>query len=400
MDPHQDRRRGHFHRGRRGSDRRGFDRRTPAPPQPPQTRDQIDVEQIMREIRARIAQRQGVELSHQQIDELAARRLEYILDPRAVKPEFLDRLRRTADDAVERQETRLPAEPVYEFEGTTLYDSHRAILRFIRRLLNPLLKLFFNPNPLIRALHLQAKLNVEAAERDAARDRRQAEWNALHYTIVQRLVTEVSRLSLEVQALSARVESLGARVDFADRRVRAVEGTVHQQRPGGRPAEPSAPARPPEAGPSAEAVPDTGPAEGGRRRRRRRRGRRGATVAAESATTAGVAGPGPAATGGELEAGGALEVEDELEADAEPDPAVEPEGGADRDAGADPEIRGEVEAGGIDVPLEPEPAAWTSDSLPAPAPPDAPEAEAAPPAEEPAPAPPPAAEGDDRDRLE
>ena len=110
MDPNQDRRRGHFHRGRRGPDRRGFDRRAPAQPQPPQGRDQIDVEQIMREIRARIALRHGVELSHQQIDDLAARRLEYILDPRAMKPEFLDTLRRSADEAVQRQEKRLPAE--------------------------------------------------------------------------------------------------------------------------------------------------------------------------------------------------------------------------------------------------------------------------------------------------
>lgn len=257
-----------------------------------QGRDQLDVEQIMREIRARIAQRQGVELSHQQIDDLAARRLEYILDPRAMKPEFLDTLRLSADEALARQEKRLPAEPVYVFEDTTVYDSHRAILRGIRKLLNPLLKLFLNPNPLIRALHQQAKLNVEAAERDAARDRQQAEWNALHYRIVQRLVAEVSRLSLEAQALATRVESLGGRVDFNDRRVRAMEGTVHQLRPAGRPPDappagrppdaplagrpPDAPpVRPPEVPQAADGAPEAAPAEGGRRRRRRRRGRRG-----------------------------------------------------------------------------------------------------------------------------
>jgi hypothetical protein len=298
MDPNQDRRRGHFHRGRRGSDRRGFDRRPPAQPQPPQGRDQVDVEQIMREIRARIAHQQGVELSSQQIDELAARRLEYVLDPRAMKPEFLDRLRRSADEAAARHGKRLPAEPVYVFEDTTLYDSHRAILRFIRRLLNPLLKLFFNPNPLIRALHLQAKLNVEAAERNEERDRRQDEWNALHYAIVQRLVTEMSRLSLDVQALATRVESLGARVDFADRRVRAAESAVPQSRPGGRPPD-TTPARLPDvaAAPPAEgapAAPEGAHAESGRRRRRRRRGRRGGGLGMESAPTAGLSVPAPA----------------------------------------------------------------------------------------------------------
>jgi len=286
MEQNQERRRGHFHRSRRGADRRGLDRRTPAQGQNPPARDQLDIEQIMREIRARIAQRHGIELTHQQIDDLAARRLEYILDPRAMKPEFLDRLRRTADEVVDREQTRPPSEPVYVFEDTTFYDSHRPILRFIRKLLNPLLKLFFNPNPLIRALHLQAQLNVETAERNATRDRRQAEWNALHYRIIQRLVTEVSRLSLEAQALSARVESLGGRVDFNDRRVRGLEGTMHQARPAARAPETPAPATTPEPGAPPDTGTDTGQTDVARRRRRRRRGRRG---------TMGVPEPGQAA---------------------------------------------------------------------------------------------------------
>jgi hypothetical protein len=341
MDPHQDRRRGHF-RGRRGPDRRGFDRRPPAQGPPVQGRDQLDVEQIMREIRARIAQRQGVELSHQQIDDLAARRLEYILDPRAMKPEFLDTLRLSADEALARQEKRLPAEPVYVFEDTTVYDSHRAILRGIRKLLNPLLKLFLNPNPLIRALHQQAKLNVEAAERDAARDRQQAEWNALHYRIVQRLVAEVSRLSLEAQALATRVESLGGRVDFNDRRVRAMEGTVHQLRPAGRPPDappagrspdappagrppdappagrpPDAPpVRPPEVPQAADGAPEAAPAEGGRRRRRRRRGRRG-SMPLEGLPAAGPEAPGAQPASLESDA------REELDAGAAPPSAEE-----------------------------------------------------------------------------
>ena len=212
MDQNQDRHRGNLHRGRRGPDRRGPASPTAAAQQTQDRpgRDQVDVEQIMRDIRGRIAQRQGIDLSNQQIQDLAARRLESILDPRAIKPSLLD-----GSDAARRPPTgvadKIPNEPAFSFEDTTIYDSHRGCMRFVRRLLNPLLKLFFNPNPLIRALHLQAKLNVETAERDAERDRRQTEWNALHYEIVQRLVTEVSRVSLELQALSMRVESLGAR---------------------------------------------------------------------------------------------------------------------------------------------------------------------------------------------
>src|SRR5678815_3383189 len=221
-------RRPHYHRGRRGPDRRG-DRRPP--PQQQQSdsgnRDQLDVEQIMREIRSRISEKHGIELTTQQIQELAARRLEAILDPRTVKPSLLEQIRRSTSTPLDTTST---PEPAYTFEDTTIYDSHRGALRFIRQLLNPLLKLFFNPNPLISALHAQAKLNQAAALREAERERRQAEWNALHYEILQRLVLEVSRTSLESQQLSMRIEALSAKVDFAERRARSLESTLHHVR--------------------------------------------------------------------------------------------------------------------------------------------------------------------------
>ena len=284
MEQKQERQRGRFQPGRRGSDRRGVHRRpqqeTPAQARP--GRDEVDVEQIMRDIRGRIAQRQGIDLSTQQIQDLAARRLESILDPRTIKPSLLDALRRTAGAAPEGSADQVRNEPAFTFEDTTIYDSHRGALRLIRRLLNPLLKLFFNPNPLIQALHLQARLNVEAAERDADRDRRQTEWNALHYEIVQRLVTEVSRVSLELKPLSMRVDSLDAKVDFNERRVRDIEGSLHRSRPQGRPAAPVAasPAVEGETAPAAAATEtaaagvESQPSDGTRRRRRRRRGRR------------------------------------------------------------------------------------------------------------------------------
>ena len=185
-------RRPHFHRGRRGQDRRNDDRRGTTPPQEQAVRDHVDVEQIMREIRSRISQRHGIELTTQQIQELAARRLEAILDPRTVTPSLLEQIRRSAATPADTH----PAESdAYTFEDTTLYESHRGLLQSIRRLLNPLLRLFFNPNPLIQALTTQVRLNKAAGAREAARDRRQAEWNALHYDILQRLVTEIGRAS-------------------------------------------------------------------------------------------------------------------------------------------------------------------------------------------------------------
>ncbi|HKE83285.1 MAG TPA: hypothetical protein VKB50_06010 [Vicinamibacterales bacterium] len=280
-------RRPHFHRGRRGPDRRGNDRRNP-PPQDQQqpTRDHVDVEQIMREIRSRISQRHGIDLTTQQIQELAARRLEAILDPRTVKPSLLEQLRRSASSPIEPRP--VDASLSYAFEATTLYESPNGFVRFMRRLLQPLLKLFFNPNPLIQAMNTQARINEAALAREAERDRRQMEWNALHYDILQRLVTEVSRTSLEGQGLSMRVESLAAKVDFNERRVRGVENTLHQARPAPRQTETAftqPPAAPPREGgmvaaeapstePGRESPREGGTPEGGRRRRRRRRGRR------------------------------------------------------------------------------------------------------------------------------
>ena len=295
----------------------------------------------MRDIRARIVQRHGIELSTQQIQELAARRLEAILDPRVISPTLMEQLRKGAGAAPE-----VPAstpEPAYAFEDSTLYESHRGLLRFIRRLLNPILKLFFNPTPLIHALHTQARLNTEAAAREAQRERLQAEWNALHYELLQRLVTEVSRVSIEMQSLTLRVESLATRVDFNDRRVRTLEGVVPQGRP--------QPPRPPEPVSAAAAAPgatDTAPAEaagtdgtaseGARRRRRRRRGRRGGAVPTEGTPGGGTV------SGDDLSGADAEEAEEDATS----------ESGAS--AAADPEVQGSSTPPAEDRPLAAPPA--------------------------------------------
>jgi hypothetical protein len=367
-DQNPQHRRQHFHRGRRGSDRRGNERRGPGSAQSPEAqaprehREHVDVEQIMRDIRSRISQRHGIELTTQQIQELAARRLEAILDPRTVKPSLLEQIRRSTSTPLD---TTSPPEPSYSFEDHTIYDSPRGSLRFFRRLLNPLLKLFFNPNPLISALNTQAKLNHAAAQREVERDRRQAEWNALHYEILQRLVLEVSRTSLEAQQLSLRIEALSAKVDFAERRARSIEGTLHQARPSPRHESTPSPAQvaqaPREPGaPDVSAAPvgqEGGPGEGGRRRRRRRRGRRPQGFTPEGATIGAVAGSAVAES--RLSDGGDVSDTDEGDED---------EGGPDigdetelLDATAPPvgndRIEAEAVASAVEVTPEPEPPA-------------------------------------------
>jgi hypothetical protein len=87
-------------------------------------------------------------------------------------------------------------------------------------LLNPLLKLFFNPNKVVEALHIQSRLN-ESYNRS----------EALYYELIHNLVLETTRLGVEVKNLKMRLESISSRLDFDERRARALEGVV-QYRPG------------------------------------------------------------------------------------------------------------------------------------------------------------------------
>ena len=241
----------------------------------------------MREIRSRISEKHGIDLTNPQIQELAARRLEAILDPRTIKPSLMDELRRAAGLPADAAPSESEGEGAIEEEA--LYASDSGFLRAIRRLLNPLLKLLFNPSAVVDALNGQARRSKAQAAREAEQRRRQTEWNALHFEILRRLVTDVARVEIENQHLANRVESLSARVDFNERRVRGFEQAQHQSKPAGR--APEAPVVAPAASPQREqreqreeAAPSSSTAEhtpsaeasadGSRRRRRRRRGRR------------------------------------------------------------------------------------------------------------------------------
>jgi hypothetical protein len=207
--------------------------------------DNVDVEQIMRQIRARIREKRGVDYTEEEIKELANARLEKFLDPRGVRSDLIEQFRR-------KREANLP--PNFSFEDSTIFETHRPLLRFIRRMLKPILKLFFNPTPISDALHVQSKLNAQAA------------WlEPLHYEVMHNLVVETTRLGIEVKNLKMRLESMSSRLDFDERRARALEGVV-QYRPGAVP-----PLQPPTGSPTS---PLQAAQQERRTRRRRRRGRK------------------------------------------------------------------------------------------------------------------------------
>jgi hypothetical protein len=236
--------------------------------------DSVKVEQIMEQIRARIREKRGVDYTEQQIRELAAVKLEKFLDPKGVRSDLLEQFRRA-------QPMFPPPEPGnYAFGEQTLFETHRAPLRWIRRLLGPVLKLFFNPNPLIQALHIQSELNTANAKRQAGRD----QFDQLHYEVMHNLVIETTRMGIEVKNLKMRVESLTSRLEFNERRARALESVIaYEPATRERIAEIRAQQPPPVAAPAERPLPPAQepaevPAEGPgqrSRRRRRRRGRRG-----------------------------------------------------------------------------------------------------------------------------
>jgi hypothetical protein len=207
--------------------------------------DSVNVEEIMGQIRARIREKRGVDYTEQEIRELAAVKLEKFLDPTKVRSDLLEQF---------RQLQRQQMSPNIELDEETLFGSPRPWVRRARRWLRPILKLFLNPVPLMRASRVNETM-VRHAE--------------LFYELVHNLVVETTRLGIEVKTLKMRVESLSSRLDFDERRARALEGAV-QYRPA-TPAQEAAPGAARKDEEEAEA--ESGATRG--RRRRRRRGRRG-----------------------------------------------------------------------------------------------------------------------------
>ncbi len=261
--------------------------------------ESVDVEQIMKQIRQRILEKRGQDYTEDQIRELASVRLEKFLDPKNLRSDLLDQFRKSRP-AVEPADIQPPKiQPPYVFDDQTLFASHRGFMRFMRKLLNPFLKLLFNSNTLNQVLHTQAQFNVDMLKREARRsveqrqlERSRGEWNALYYEVLHNIVLETTRMGIEVQNQRMKIESLSSRLDFSERRVRALEGVVQyrpeavrQERDDDRP---SAQSEAGAQGAGAQGaggfegfVPNSGqPGQGqgdgsGRRRRRRRRGRRG-----------------------------------------------------------------------------------------------------------------------------
>jgi hypothetical protein len=247
--------------------------------------DGVDVVRIMEQVRKRIKEKDGEDYTEQQIRELANVKLEGLAEAAKARPELVERSRRRR-----REQGAVPAPSApdsFEFGPQSIYASRGFLgwlLHPVRRLLSPVLKLFFDVDPIVHALQVQREINAQHGEfvdrvarllelsnsRLAARE----EIDALNYEVMNNLVLEMTRLSIDMKNHRTRVESVAGRLDFDERRARTVEGVVHQ-RDEARAA-------------VADASSGEGQAEGAEpKRRRRRRGRRRPTrPAAEADGTA------------------------------------------------------------------------------------------------------------------
>src|SRR5436190_21972646 len=107
--------------------------------------DSVNVEQIMEQIRTRIREKRGVDYTEAQIRELANVKLEKFLDPRAVRSDLLQQFQKM-------QQERAAGAANITYGPNALFDAQRPLVGKIRQLLHPVLRLFFNPDPIAQAL--------------------------------------------------------------------------------------------------------------------------------------------------------------------------------------------------------------------------------------------------------
>ena len=167
----------------------------------------VDVEAIMAAIRKRIEAKKTGLYTEEEIRAIAERRLDAVLDAHDFSSELL------ADFRSQRWN--------FQFDPETIYRSSRGavgqVLERIRRVLKPLQKLFWNPNPMIFALS------------------RQADLNRYYVHLFHNLTLELTRLNLEAQELKNRNLQLQGRLELLARREKTLESMVVYRDEDGKP---------------------------------------------------------------------------------------------------------------------------------------------------------------------
>jgi hypothetical protein len=160
----------------------------------------VDVLQLLADVYKRIAERKEGLYTEEELRFIAEHPLEGVLTGRELRADLVDEFR--ARDAQWN----------FSFEPETIYRSSRGLvgraLENARRLLRPVQKLFWNPNPMIAALSRQSDLNRFSVH------------------LLHNLVLELSRLNIESRELRSRNLQLAGRLEALERREKTLEGMV------------------------------------------------------------------------------------------------------------------------------------------------------------------------------
>jgi hypothetical protein len=160
----------------------------------------VDVDELMRQVRATIADKKRALYTEDELREIAERPLESVLDAHDFKSGLLAELLEN------------PGRWNYAFAPETLYRSSRGAvgqaLEAVRRVLRPVQKLFWNPTPLISALS------------------RQSDLNATYVHLLHNMALALTRQSLEIHDLKNRLLQLQGRLDLQARREKSLESLL------------------------------------------------------------------------------------------------------------------------------------------------------------------------------
>ncbi|MGH9461593.1 MAG: hypothetical protein ACRD1X_10285 [Vicinamibacteria bacterium] len=171
----------------------------------------IDVESVMATIRSRIEEKRKGLYTEEEVREIAEMKLDSVLDASQFNSDFVAAFR-----ARDEQWN-------FTFGPETIYQSSRGLsgrfIRLARSVLNPVLKLFFNPNPIISSLS------------------RQADLNRYYVSLLHNMAVELTKMNLELTNLKARLRDTGAKVEFQTRREKVLEDLTTSREEAGSGAE-------------------------------------------------------------------------------------------------------------------------------------------------------------------
>ena len=168
----------------------------------------VDVDELVRQVRAAIAEKKRGLYTEDELREIAERPLEPVLDAHDFKSSLLAELLRD------------PGRWNYTFSPDAVYRSSRGTagqaLEALRRILRPVQKLFWNPTPMISALS------------------RQSDLNSTYVHLLHNMALALTRQNLEIHELKNRLLQLEGRLDLQARREKSLESLLlERDRAGG-----------------------------------------------------------------------------------------------------------------------------------------------------------------------